>query len=85
MSPTTWPFVGRDDVLRDVRGRLDEGRHVVLTGAAGLGKTRLAHEILESYAASGTPVVRVVASPATAPLPLAPLASLVGGGPAGGW
>ena len=79
MSPTTWPFVGRDDVLRDVRGRLDEGRHVVLTGAAGLGKTRLAHEITESYAASGTPVVRVVASPATAPLPLAPLASLVGG------
>ncbi|MBK6956861.1 MAG: AAA family ATPase [Actinomycetales bacterium] len=79
MSPTTWPFVGRDDVLREVRGRLDEGRHVVLTGAAGLGKTRLAHEITESYAASGTPVVRVVASPATAPLPLAPLASLVGG------
>ncbi len=52
---------------------------MVLTGAAGLGKTRLAHEITEGYAASGTPVVRVVASPATAPLPLAPLASLVGG------
>ena len=79
MPPTSWPFVGREGVLEDVRHRLSQGRHVVITGAAGLGKTRVAQEIADGYAASGTPVVRVVASPANAPMPLAPLAALVGG------
>ncbi|HLO34866.1 MAG TPA: adenylate/guanylate cyclase domain-containing protein, partial [Candidatus Deferrimicrobium sp.] len=40
----TSAFVGRDDVLRDVRGRLDDAsvRLVTLTGPGGTGKTRLA-------------------------------------------
>ena len=78
MPPTAWPFVGREPVVADVRSRLDGDRHVVITGAAGLGKTRVAQEVIDRYAASGTPVVRVVASPASAPVPLAPLAALVG-------
>ncbi|WP_432956034.1 AfsR/SARP family transcriptional regulator [Micromonospora haikouensis] len=38
-------FVGRDDELRTVSGLLDQHRLVTLTGAGGMGKTRLALEV----------------------------------------
>lgn len=57
---------------------LQGGVSVVLTGPAGLGKTRLAAAVAHEWAADGGAVHRVVASPAGLPIPLAPFADLVG-------
>lgn len=44
-------FIGRDAEMRDVRGILAQNRLVTLTGAGGVGKTRLAVQIASSVAA----------------------------------
>ncbi len=78
--PRTWAFVGRDEELTDILGRLSRGAGVVVTGPAGLGKTRLAAAVADRYAADGLGTVhRIVASPAAVPIQLAPFAALVGG------
>jgi predicted ATPase/class 3 adenylate cyclase len=38
-------FIGRDDAVKEVRGALDTSRLVTLTGAGGVGKTRLALQV----------------------------------------
>lgn len=77
MGHRTWPFVGRDRALEDVLGAIGDGG-LVLVGPAGVGKTRLAAEAAERLAAGGVTVERIVASPAATPVPLAPVAHLVG-------
>jgi len=74
----SWPFVGRADVLARTVDELDAGHHVVLNGPAGLGKTRLAAEVAARFAGRRVTVHRMVASPASAPVPLAPFAGLIG-------
>jgi DNA-binding CsgD family transcriptional regulator len=52
-----WPLVGRDEELRFVAAALrsrTSGRGVVLAGAAGVGKTRLAREALRRAAPQGS-------------------------------
>jgi predicted ATPase/class 3 adenylate cyclase len=44
MTPTT-SFVGRDDDVADLAGRLAGGRVVTIVGPGGMGKTRLAVEV----------------------------------------
>lgn len=41
-----WPLVGRDALLDAVLEHLDSGTAMVLSGDAGVGKTRLAREVL---------------------------------------
>jgi predicted ATPase len=50
LPATATSFVGRADELREVRALLDEHRLVTLTGAPGVGKTRLAVETGRSAA-----------------------------------
>ena len=57
---------------------IESGGSVLLVGAAGVGKTRLAAEVLAHFAAMGRDVERVTSSPAAVALPLAPLAHVVG-------
>jgi predicted ATPase/class 3 adenylate cyclase len=38
-------FIGRDDAVKEVRGALDTSRLVTLTGAGGVGKSRLAVQV----------------------------------------
>jgi predicted ATPase/class 3 adenylate cyclase len=38
-------FIGRDDAVKDVRGALETSRLVTLTGAGGVGKSRLAVQV----------------------------------------
>jgi predicted ATPase len=45
-------LIGRDDAVAEIRGRLEAGRLVTLTGPGGVGKTRLAVETARRLAAS---------------------------------
>ncbi|MGH8906899.1 MAG: LuxR C-terminal-related transcriptional regulator [Egibacteraceae bacterium] len=76
---TAWPLVGRDDQLRVVTaaiGRRDLAG-VVVAGAPGLGKTRLATEALALAAAKGFVTGWAVATHAAASIPFGPLAHLL--------
>ncbi len=60
--PALGPFVGRERELRELRGALDgalegRGRTVLLAGEAGIGKTRLAHEVAAYAALRGARVL----------------------------
>ena len=86
MTRAPWPLTGRIDQLeaigRDYRAGAVGG--VVVHGAAGVGKTRLAEEALARAERSGRPTARAVGHPSTASIPLGALAhllpaSLVGG------
>ncbi|MCE9622705.1 MAG: LuxR C-terminal-related transcriptional regulator [Actinomycetia bacterium] len=72
-----WPFVGREALVVKTLERLNSGHHIILAGAAGLGKTRLAGEVATRMLAKRVVVHRVAASPASAHLPLAPFAALI--------
>ncbi|MBW8795718.1 MAG: hypothetical protein JF597_19640 [Streptomyces sp.] len=71
-----WPFTGREDELELVRRSSVAGRQgVVVTGPAGIGKTRLITE-----AVRGTDCVRVTGTPETSALPFAAFAHLLSDG-----
>ena len=46
-----YPFVGRERETAQVRGELEAGRSVVLTGISGIGRTALAHHVADAMAA----------------------------------
>jgi len=74
-----WVFVGRHDerdaVLRSVTAQSPRG--VVLSGAAGVGKSRLLREVLAKLDRSKYPVLTVAATAATATLPLGAFAEIL--------
>src|SRR5690349_14075462 len=43
-------FVGREEVVRDVAGMLEQFRLVTVTGPGGMGKTRLAGQVARQVA-----------------------------------
>jgi predicted ATPase len=49
-------FVGRERELREIRDHLESARLLTLTGAGGIGKTRLALQVARGLADEGTPV-----------------------------
>jgi ATP/maltotriose-dependent transcriptional regulator MalT len=68
--PSSWPLVERDGQLARVADAMERGRAgVLLAGPAGVGKTRLATELLDVGAARGwrTEIVRANQSAATIP------------------
>jgi DNA-binding CsgD family transcriptional regulator len=73
-----WPLVGRDEECAFVGGVLSEGSAggVVLSGGAGVGKSRLAHAAAEAAAAAGCAVRWVRATRSAASLPLGAFAAL---------
>lgn len=79
-----WPLVGRSAVIDSVRPLLlgTSSRGLVLAGGAGVGKTRLATELLAATGRSGPAVVRVTATRAASALPLGAFAPLL---PAAGY
>jgi DNA-binding CsgD family transcriptional regulator len=82
----TWPFIGRQDELAWVAARRREGTccGVVVSGAAGVGKTRLARELLAVAVADGVATEWVQATRAAASIPLGAFASLIPPGAPGG-
>jgi DNA-binding CsgD family transcriptional regulator len=66
-----WPLVGRAGELRRMqRVPRDTSGGLVIAGAPGVGKTRLASEYLASLEADGVAVVRISGTQAAAHLPL---------------
>jgi DNA-binding NarL/FixJ family response regulator len=72
-----WPLVGRSDEFALARERIAEGGSVVLAGDAGVGKTRLARELIESAEAQGWHTEWTVGTHAAQPIPFGALAHLV--------
>lgn len=73
-----WGLVGREQQMRRVAALLDErAGGVVLAGAAGVGKTRLATEVAALAAARGAHVEWVRATGSSAAIPLGAFAGLV--------
>jgi DNA-binding CsgD family transcriptional regulator len=81
VTPTVlerWPLVGREDELEHIHSLLTgKASGLVLAGAAGTGKTRLATELLAAAERSGLAVVRITATRAAAPIPLGAFAPLL--------
>ena len=74
-----WPLVGRDDELSLIEERLtaETPRSIVIAGPAGVGKTRLATELLAQAEAAGWTGRRVVASRSASTVPFGALAPLL--------
>jgi hypothetical protein len=74
-----WPLVGRDRELGSIDALLSDGsvRGVVLAGAAGVGKTRLAAEMSRVASSRGCAVEWVRATGSAASIPLGAFAALL--------
>jgi DNA-binding CsgD family transcriptional regulator len=74
-----WPLVGRGEELDELVGCLLGGDHagVVVAGSAGVGKTRLAREVLNVAVAAGYNAEWVMATRAAASAPLSVFAALM--------
>jgi type II secretory pathway predicted ATPase ExeA len=74
-----WHLVGRVEEERHVADLLEGGGHVVLAGSAGVGKTRLARELIAAATASGRPTVWNTATRAARAVPFGALLSMIPG------
>jgi DNA-binding CsgD family transcriptional regulator len=74
-----WPFVGRDEELDTIRACLqrDKATGVVISGEAGIGKTRLAREILALAQSQGRRTEWLAATGALASIPFGAVAGLL--------
>jgi len=73
----TWPLCGRDAEIADLGALLRRRRGAVLAGPSGVGKTSLASTVGADLETTGWTILRVVASPPAATIPLAALAALL--------
>ncbi|MEV6423962.1 AAA family ATPase [Streptomyces sp. NPDC051662] len=78
-SPRSWPLTGRDAVLSELLSQLEHSDRpcLLITGAAGVGKTRLARELLSRTDASQGQALAASASESTAQIPFGALAHLL--------
>ena len=72
-----WPLIGRTAELEDVCARIRSGRGVLLAGPAGVGKSRLAGEVLDVLAGEGLQTARISATSASAGIPLGVFAPIL--------
>jgi DNA-binding CsgD family transcriptional regulator len=74
-----WPLIGRREELSIIQRILGEGQYrgLLLAGAPGVGKTRLAREAMAAAEASGCEIRWAVASRAVAAIPFGALAHLL--------
>ena len=78
-AATAWPLVGRGRELETLAAwfRDESTGGVLLTGGAGVGKTRLAEKLVELAEAAGLPSVRAAGHPEGRSIPFAALAHLL--------
>lgn len=70
-------LVGRADELRVIKSAIGDGRGLLFSGPAGVGKTRLLTETKALLVKQGFDVIEIIGAQATADIPLAPLLGLV--------
>ncbi|MFD3330483.1 LuxR C-terminal-related transcriptional regulator [Streptomyces sp. NPDC058701] len=77
--PSHWPMVGRDDEIEELKSAWGNGRNriLIVSGPAGVGKSRLVDEFLGLLSAQGVSCQRVVATVSAAAVPLGALAHLI--------
>lgn len=75
-----WPLTGRSEGLRAIQAAISapESCGIVVWGAAGVGKSRIAREALESAASSGFQTRWAIGTSSARALPLGALASWAG-------
>ncbi len=78
MTTHPWPLTGRTGELARIAASVGEGRGVLLTGPAGVGRTRLLEEACR-LAVERRPVVRLAATGASSSVPFGALAPLADG------
>jgi len=78
--PVTWPLVGRLEELELVTSTMEASTMlgVVIAGAAGVGKSRLASEALAALVGKGWGTKKAMATRAAAEIPFGPVAHLLG-------
>lgn len=76
-----WPLIGREAALGQAVGLVESGTGIAILGPAGVGKSRLLHELVGRAENAGTAVIRAVASVSTRSIPFAPFVGLLPGGP----
>jgi DNA-binding CsgD family transcriptional regulator len=76
----TWPLVGREKEMRLIEAALTDpaASGIVISGSAGVGKSRIAREALDAAASRGCEVRWVVGTSCGRGLPLGALASWAG-------
>jgi DNA-binding CsgD family transcriptional regulator len=83
MAPprSVWPLVGRDDVLDVVEAAVSRrgSGSLVLSGRQGVGRSRLAREVLRSAQSAGSATEWFVATRAAASIPFGAFARLLDG------
>src|SRR5438067_355805 len=77
MALDRWPLVGRSDEFAFARERIAGAGSVVIAGDAGVGKTRLARELIKSAEVEGRRTEWAVATHAARSVPFGALAHLV--------
>lgn len=77
--PDRWPFTGRADELAHARAAMDDpaSAGVWIVSEAGVGRSRLAEELIGAVELSGTRVRRATGAASTALVPLGALAHLL--------
>src|SRR5690606_34558486 len=76
-EPDGWPLTGRDAELAGAVAAVRTAGGVLLVGAAGTGRTRLAREVAAALAANGYEVVWALGSRAACDVPFGALLPLV--------
>src|SRR6478752_1809355 len=77
-SSNGWPFAGRERELAAIVGQLRSGSAaVVLAGAAGVGKSRLAARVLTELGRTGWSIDFVRGTPSSRDIPYGSLAGLL--------
>ena len=81
MHRSGWPLIGRDDVLDTLTAAIARRGtgSIVLDGRPGVGRSRLAHEALQSAQSSGAATEWFVATRAAAPIPFGAFGRLLAG------
>lgn len=76
-----WPLVGREAALEQGLELVESNTGIAVLGAAGVGKSRLLHELTDRADRTGRAVVNTGASASTRTIPFGPFVELLPGGP----